>query len=262
MDEVEEHASLKFSQAMAERGHDKGRPMLSRWIVPSFLLALGAGCASLLAPNNAKHTKPEFETFRQKELDGYSKQKQAHKGDLASPVVAQMVVKGGTCARVLFETESGAKYTEGLKNVNFIVKRAGSQNEYAALPGLHGPGGVAALGCYAADTAVEVKLTDQSNNPTLGTGPYTLTVYSRPGTPEEIVAYENQDASWTAAKEQVAAEDAARAQKSAEGCQTCQTRYQGCIGAGRSRSTCDSEFKTCGFDKVGPSYLSTCKLPN
>ncbi len=225
-------------------------------------LLFWAGCWQFLMPNYTKHTPQEFQQFRTKELAGYKETSQRFRGDLANPEFVTVNVKGGTCARMLFERGEKSAYADGLKNIQFISRRADSSNEYLGLPGLHGPGGVAMLGCYRNDTPIYFAMADQSNDKSLGVGEYTLSVYSRVATTDEIDKYEYQEVRQNEVKAEMAAEAARKEQESAAGCSACQAQWHGCIGAGRARSTCDSEFSSCGFQKVGPSYLSSCKRPN
>ena len=53
-------------------------------------------------------------------------------------------------------------------------------------------------------------------------------------------------------------ERAERAARIARGCAKCDARYQGCIGAGRSPSVCQSEYRSCAFQQAGSEYLSVC----
>ena len=50
-------------------------------------------------------------------------------------------------------------------------------------------------------------------------------------------------------------------QRATSGCSACQARWQGCYGASRNRRSCDSDFDSCAFEKIGADYMSVCRRP-
>lgn len=191
-----------------------------------FLLSLSVTqCAVLIEKifslDKTKHTAAEFSQFSQKHLQGYQKDpKQIFTGQLQA--VEKIAIKGkaNTCTRVLFRLDKGAAYSAAARQgVAFSVKRQDSANGYSVGPGLYGPGGVADVECTRKERMYDLKVSTATrtkirNN--LGTGTYSMQVYTKAASEQEIARYERYDKQTTSAKLAVAQQEQRRKAAQAE----------------------------------------------
>lgn len=97
----------------------------------------------------------------------------------------------------------------------------------------------------------------------IGAGPYALELWSHVLTKAEARHLEEDKQQQIREQQEFAARERAERQARANaGCSKCDARYQGCIGAGRDRGTCSSEYRSCAFEAIGADYGSACPFPS
>ena len=234
------------------------------------LLAL-ASCTAMFAPGASTggmqpmHSAPSPTTKTKADLDAQVDQLlakyQAGKttsGTLDALAPVAIDGKRGMCYAVVMRLDDGATWDRGAQGGMIFDMKMPSGPAGKSGPGLIGPGAIGMTTCADASGPITMKLAAIDGNRAgapIGHGGYTVQVYSHKQTAEEAraVAEDQRDQDQRFQKYQ--AEEAAKANAI---CDRCQTRYEGCRGAGRSESTCRSEYSQCAFD--GGDYKGACQV--
>ena len=185
-------------------------------------------------------------------------------GTLDALVPISIEGKRGVCYAVVLRLDNGATWDAGAEAgmlFDYTTPSGGSK----AGPGLVGPGAVGALPCADADGRITMRLAALDGNrrgAPIGHGTYTVELWSHVQTRAEaasvVADQQKQERDYRAFK---AEDDAKKAKVSQQGCSKCEARYQGCVGGGRSTNSCDSDYRSCAFEQVGPDYTSSCPNP-
>jgi hypothetical protein len=182
-------------------------------------------------------------------------------GHLEAP--APVVIAGlrGTCYTVVFRLAEGATWGRGAEGgLRFDFRSPTGPGSGG--PGVVGPGAVASVGCATADGPITLTMAPMVGADPIGAGAVDIEVFSHVLTNAEAEHLEADKQRQIAEQREFADRERAKEQaKLSQGCAKCDARYQGCIGAGRSRSTCQSEYRSCAFEEAGPRYGSACPFP-
>lgn len=212
-----------------------------------------------------RHTAAELEAFLAKNLDGYKPVGSAVPAKLDAPVRVPVKLARGNCYFMVLRLGEGANFSEKAEaGYDFEFEPKGAGTKVSGGPGLHGPGGAGSGGCPQQDGDYDfvLHLTLGSSDRDLGTGPATLQLFAKPVSDKKLGDLKaDQDRQLDESrrfKEEQQAKENARA---LSGCNACNARYQGCRGAHRSVGSCQADFRSCAFEKIGASWMSACRVP-
>jgi len=230
----------------------------------------------MLMPDKTKSTPSDFESFKEKHLAGYEKQRgDTYKKDLSDHQHVNVKTKGNTCTMALFEPTSATKYVDGMTDIMFEVHRSGTNVSTPAGPGLNGAGAIANLGCYAEDSSVSIKLTGinpgllgTSPSSDLGIGHFAVSLYARPASADELATmqkYEQRkEVQFQEDKAAAKAAEERRKRETKSACSICQTVWANCMAAsGRDfDAKCVNYYISCAFSRLRSSdYEQICDVP-
>lgn len=212
-----------------------------------------------------KHSPEELEAFLAKHLEGYKPEGKPMDETLDDGVRVPVELKRGKCYYMVLKLGEGATYSDKARaGYRFDYDPKGAGTNISGGPGIHGPGGAGSAGCPQANGAYEFVLRNivGATESGLGSGPITLQLYSKPVSEKELAALKADTDRQIAESERFRQEEEAKqAQRASAGCAACEGRYQGCRGAGRTVSSCQSDFRSCAFERVGSSWPSACRMP-
>jgi hypothetical protein len=213
----------------------------------------------------AQHSAEELEAFLDKNLEGYQKEGKVMEATLDAPPRVPLELKRGKCYFMVLRLGEGAKYSDkGRAGLRFDYEPQGAGSQISGGPGIHGPGGAGSAGCVQQNGSYEFLLRAivGASDADLGTGPITLQLYSKPISEKQLANLKaDQDRQIAESQKFKAEQDAKDAERARMGCSTCDARYQGCRGAGRTPSSCQSDYRSCAFQEVGASWMSKCQMP-
>lgn len=212
-----------------------------------------------------QHSEEELQAFLDKNLEGYQKEGKPIEGTLDAPSHVPLELKRGKCYFIVLRLGEGAKYSDKARaGYRFDFEPKGGGSQISGGPGIHGPGGAGSAGCPQQNGAYNFILRTMvgASESDLGSGPITLQLYSKPISEKQLANLKADEERQIAESERFKAEQEAKENERARtGCSTCDARYQGCRGAGRSPSSCQSDYRSCAFEQVGPSWMSKCHMP-
>lgn len=183
-------------------------------------------------------------------------------GQLEAP--APLVIEGvrGTCYTFVIRLAADAAWGLGAESgVRFDFRAPTGPGSGG--PGVTGPGAVASVGCAEAAGPISLTMAPMIGADPLGRGAFTAELWSHVLTREEAAHLEADKQRQIEEQREFARRQAEEQQRrESAGCAKCDARYQGCIGAGRSRDVCQSDYRSCAFREAGASYLSVCPNPS
>ncbi len=182
-------------------------------------------------------------------------------GRLESPAALVIEGKRGTCYTVVLRLADGATWGLGAESgLRFDFRSPTGPGSGG--PGVVGPGAVASVGCAEADGPITLAMAPMVGHDPIGSGSFTAEVWSHVLTRDEAAHLEaDKQRQIEEARRFQEEERAKQQQRVSTGCNKCDARFQGCIGAGKSRSTCESDYRSCAFEEAGPDYGSACPFP-
>ncbi|HSQ65849.1 MAG TPA: hypothetical protein VLM85_21655 [Polyangiaceae bacterium] len=249
------------------------------FVPPSYSTAGGGGGAAYQPPPRPAYHDPSFD-HSPGELDGFiventrgfTKEGPAASGRLEAFEPLPVTLRRGRCYRMVLRLDEGAAFSElARRGVAFIYRNGDRGMEVNGGPGLHGPtGGVASGGCpqQTAHATFDMianwgSAVDKSHIHELGTGGFTLQLYSKAVSDKELAARKADE------DEQIAESDRFRAEEQRKqrervtrGCQVCQQKRLDCIAdwrRGASRETCEREYDSCVFSEAGLASGRDCR---
>ncbi len=212
-----------------------------------------------------KHSAEELQAFLDKHLAGYTPEGKPMEESLEDGISVPVELKRGKCYFMVLKLGEGAQYSgKAQAGYRFDYEPKSGGMQITGGPGIHGPGGAGSAGCPQANGSYDFILRNivGATNKDLGTGPITLQLYSKPVSDKELTALKADQERQIAESERFRQEQEAKdAQRASSGCAACDGRYQGCRGTGRSVSSCQSDYRSCAFQKVGASWPSACQMP-
>jgi hypothetical protein len=182
-------------------------------------------------------------------------------GRLEAPLALTIEGVERTCYTVVLRLGASAHWGLGAEaGLRFDFQSPTSKGSGG--PGLIGPGAVASVGCAEANGPIVLTMAPLVGTDPIGQGPFTLELWSRTLTKEEVDHLQADKQRQIAEQREFAAREAAKQeQRETRGCAKCDARYQGCIGGGRGSAVCRQEYGSCAFEEVGANYLSACPNP-
>lgn len=214
----------------------------------------------------------ELEAFVGKNTQGFVKEGQLVSGNLESFQPLPVTLKRGRCYRMVVRLADGAAFSDrARRGVAFIYRNGDRGMEVHGGPGLHGPtGGVASGGCpqQTAHATFDMianwgSAVDKSHIHDLGTGGYTLQLYSKAIGDKELAARKADEDQQIAESERFRAEQEQKQRdRVTRGCRLCQDKRLDCIAdwrRGASRETCEREYDSCVFMEAGLASGRDCR---
>jgi hypothetical protein len=179
-------------------------------------------------------------------------------GELERAAPYQIAADRNTCYTVVLRLADGAAWGEGAE-AGLRFDFHGPSGQGTGGPGVIGPGAVASVGCTTATGPVTLTMAPMVGNDPLGHGRYSIELWSHRQSDREA-ANQAADQRRQADEQHAFAERerAKEAEHTQAGCAACRARFQGCLGAGRSRSSCESDYRSCAFEKAGPRWGASC----
>jgi hypothetical protein len=218
------------------------------------------------------HPPEELEGFIAQNTQGFTKEGGVVAGQLDDFEPLPVTLKRGRCYRMVIRLGQGAAFGDrARRGVAFIYRNGDRGMEVHGGPGLHGPtGGVASAGCpqQTAHATFDMianwgSATDKSHIHELGTGGYTLQLYSKSVSDHELAARKaDEDRQIAESEEFQRNEERKRRDRVSRGCAVCQQKHLECIAdwrRGASRATCDREYDSCVFFEAGVSSPRDCR---
>jgi hypothetical protein len=182
-----------------------------------------------------------------------------------------MPLKRGKCYTIVLRLDPGATFSDhAKKGISFLYTGVDGFHGVNGGPGIVGPGGVGSAGCPQADAesarfelqAYFGSAMDKSRVHELGTGGYTLQLYSKPISDERLTAIKADMNRQVQEQREFAAQERAREDMRAlRGCAICERKFNNCIAdwrRGASRSMCESDFRSCTFHEAGIQGSRQC----
>ena len=212
-----------------------------------------------------KHTAEELEAFLDKNLEGYKPEGKSIDGKLDEGVRVPVELSRGKCYFMVLRLGEGAAYSKKAQaGYRFDYEPKGGGSQISGGPGIHGPGGAGSAGCPQSNGSYDFVLRNVvgATEEDLGTGPITLQMYSKPVSEKQLANLKADEERQIDESNKFRAEQEAKdAERARTGCAKCDGRYQGCRGAGRSVTSCQSDYRSCAFQEVGASWPSNCRMP-
>ena len=183
-------------------------------------------------------------------------------GQLEAPSPLLFEGVRGTCYTFVLRLAADAAWGPGAESgVRFDFRSPAGSGSGG--PGVTGPGAVASVGCAEASGPIELTMAPMIGADPLGRGAFTAELWMHVLTPQEAARLEADKQRQIAEQRELARREAeAQQQRESAGCAKCDARYQGCIGAGRPRDVCQSDYRSCAFREAGTSYVSACPNPS
>jgi hypothetical protein len=203
----------------------------------------------------------ELEAMIQQQTKDFTRVNRQTDGRLETPM--PYVIEGvkGTCYTTVMRLDEGATWGLGAE-AGLRFDFTSPTGHGSGGPGLAGPGAVASVGCAEADGPITLTMAPMVGTDQIGQGPYKIELWSHALSKQEATHLEADKQRQIAEQREFAArEKEKQRQKETAGCSKCDARYQGCIGAGRTRNSCQSDYRSCAFEEVGSSWPSACPSP-
>jgi len=185
-----------------------------------------------------------------KETDGFQIEGAAVSGDLEKFAPPAIPLKRGKCYLMVLRLGAGAAFSDhARKGVALLYHGVDGYDEINAGPGVGGPGAVARAGCPQKDApnatfdvvATSMSASDKTRLHDLGTGSFTLQLYSKPVSDAELAKQADNNA-----KQDAASEEANRKEKRAR-CAECRHDEDLCAARSETKFTCESDYDSCLF---------------
>jgi hypothetical protein len=209
-----------------------------------------------------KHTEAELQALIEKQLASYKPVGRKGDGALQTPAAFTIDGESHTCYIVVMHLGEGAAWGTGAE-AGLKFEFTGATGNGMGGPGVRGPGAVASLGCAEASGPITMTMAPLLGTDPIGSGAYNLEVFSRKLTAKEWADKRQAEADEEARMQRDEAERKSQDQAKANaGCSACNGRYEGCMGAGRGYGTCQSDYSSCAFEKIGADWMSSCPRPN
>lgn len=209
-----------------------------------------------------KKSPEELERVIAQQTTGWKPEGRKLAGRLEAP--SPLVFEGvrGTCYTFIIRLDQGAVWARGAEaGLRFDFQTPSGQGSGG--PGLVGPGAVASVGCAEASGTITLAMAPMVGREPIGQGSYTAELWTHVLSAEEEARLAADKQRQIDEQRAFAEREAAqKQQREGMGCAKCDGRYQGCIGAGRKRDVCQSDYRSCAFREVGVSYTSACPYPN
>lgn len=173
------------------------------------------------------HTDAELDGYVAEHTVGYEKLGEPVTGNLDTFNPFELDVKRGKCYRMVLRLAPEAAFSDhAMRGVSFRYEAPGRPTTMGG-PGIYGPGGVASGGCPQTDhtktfdiIALSGSATDKSRIHDLGTGTFTLQLYTKDVTEQELAEMKADQERQAAEQRRRAAErereEAARRRREAE----------------------------------------------
>jgi hypothetical protein len=207
-----------------------------------------------------KKSPEELEATVLRHLKGFKPSRHSD-GRLEAPQPLAIDGVRGTCYTVVIRLGAGATWGLGAEaGLRFDFQTPTGPGSGG--PGVTGPGAVASVGCAEADGPITLAMAPMVGSDPIGTGPYTVELWSRTLTRAEAAHLEADKQQQIREQREFAQREAAKKHdRESRGCSKCEARYQGCVGAHRGDSTCRDEYRSCAFQEAGADYLAVCPHP-
>lgn len=249
------------------------------FVPPSYSTAGGGGGATYQPPPQPAYHDPAFdhppaelEDFIAKNTQGFTKEGPSVSGQLEAFQPLPVTLKRGRCYRMVLRLDEGAAFSDrARRGVAFLYHNGDRGMEVNGGPGLHGPtGGVASGGCpqQTAHATFDMianwgSAVDKSHIHELGTGGFTLQLYSKAVSDKELAARKADEDEQLAESERFRAEEEQKQRdRVTRGCHVCQQKRLDCIAdwrRGASRETCEREYDSCVFSEAGLASGRDCR---
>lgn len=205
--------------------------------------------AALSLGEPTKKSPADLQAMIEQQTKDFRKTGRRAEGRLEAPESFAIQGVKGTCYTIVMRLGEGAAWGIGAEaGLRFDFQSPTGPGSGG--PGVAGPGAVASVGCADADGTITLGMVPLFGADPIGSGPYSLEVWSHVLTKAEATHLEADKQRQIAEQREFAAREAQRKHdREAAGCARCEARYQGCIGAGRS--DCRDMWSTCTFEEVG-----------
>ena len=194
------------------------------------------------------HTQAELEAFVAKWLAGYvGAPKRTGTLETFAPIEVRLL--RGRCYMMSLQLAPGAQFSPHAKRgISFVYQPVGAGTQINGGPGIHGPGGLGSAGCPQASGLYTFDIQahwgsamDKSKIHDLGTGGYTLQLFSKPVSDQKL----GEQAADT--RRQIAESEQFKRDSIRNTCVRCSQEKDECL-EGRRRpfsGSCVSEFRSC-----------------
>jgi len=195
------------------------------------------------------HSEAELAQFIAKWMPGYKAEGAARAGRLEGFQPFAVNLKRGRCYLMVLKLQPGAQWSPHAKGgVSFIYQPHFAGPTVNGGPGIHGPGGIGSAGCpqtsgaFTFDVqAIWGSATDKSKLHDLGVGPFTLQLFGKPVSEQQLGAQAADT------RRQIAESEAFKRRSIRDTCIRCSHDKDDCFD-GRHRpfgGSCVSEYRSC-----------------
>jgi hypothetical protein len=220
---------------------------------PSAAITPAPGMPQRSAPGQRSAADLDASVARQ--TGTYTRSKKALGGQLEAFALPPVDGLKDTCYTWVVRLRPGAAWSATAQQGVLFSFQTPTGPGYGG-PGVVGPGAVVALGCAKASGRITVSAAPLRGTGAIGTGPYSVELWMHKLSAQEKHHLEADDREQTAQANRFAADQRAKSEARINAaCSKCSARFQGCIGAGRSRSSCMSDFMSCRFQEGGPDAM-------
>lgn len=194
----------------------------------------------------------ELEALIAKQTEGYAPDGDALTGKLEAFAGQPVPLQRGKCYRMVLRLGADASFSEhARKGISFVYRGIPGADEVNGGPGIAGPGGVGSAGCPQRDApgavfdivAYSLSATDKSRIHELGTGGYTLQLFSKPVNDAALSAMAADEARQHREVEEFKRTDGQQR------CGECRREKDLCLEGRRrpSSGSCVDDFDSCRF---------------
>ncbi len=218
------------------------------------------------------HPASELEPFIAKNTKGFTKQGPLVKGTLEDFQPVAVTLQRGHCYRMVLRLADDATISNrARKGIAFIYRNGDRGMEVHGGPGMHGPtGGVASGGCpqQTAHATFDMianwgSALDKSHLHDLGTGAFTLQLYSKPISKQELAARKADEERQIAESEAFERQERQKKHdRMVRGCRVCEDKYTECLAdwrRGASKEQCREDRDSCVFSEAGLPSAADCR---
>ncbi len=226
---------------------------------PAVTQAQARHSAAMSMGEPTKKSPADLEAMIAQQTKEFHKTGRRGEGRLEAPAAFAIEGVKGTCYTIVMRLGDGAAWGVGAEaGLKFDFRAPTGPGSGG--PGVAGPGAVASVGCAEADGTITLAMAPLIGADPIGSGPYSLEVWSHTLTRAEAAHLEADKQRQIEEQREFAAREAQKKHdRESTGCARCEARYQGCIGAGRS--DCRDQYSSCAFEEAGADYLSACPSP-